>query len=121
MWNYENLDVYHKAHGLILVVYDSSRKFPDSERYDLTRQVLRAIKSISANIVEGSGKRTSRDFVSYLYNAIGSAKEVREHLKVAVGLGYVDEGMVQDVVGDLRRVERMLVGYIGYVGKIGVR
>jgi four helix bundle protein len=90
---------------LILVVYDLSRKFPDSERYDLTRQVLRAIKSISTNIVEGSGKRTSRDFVSYLYNATGSAKEVREHLKVAVGLGYVNEGMVQDVVSDLRRVE----------------
>jgi four helix bundle protein len=66
-------------------------------------------------------KRISRDFVSYLYNAIGSAKEVREHLKVAVGLGYVDEGRVQDVVGDLRRVERMLVGYIGYIGKMGVR
>ncbi|MBS3087750.1 four helix bundle protein [Candidatus Pacearchaeota archaeon] len=115
MWNYENLEVYHKAHGLIFVVYDLVKKFPASEKYDLVPQVRRAVKSISANIVEGSGKRTSKDFVGYLYNAIGSAKEVREHLKVAVGLDYLGEDEAGVVVAELRRIERMLVGYIEYV------
>ncbi len=121
MWNYENLEVCYKAHDLIFVVYGLDKKFPKSELYDLTSQIRRAIKSVSANIVEGSGKRTSKDFVSYLYNSIGSAKEVREHFKVALGLGYLERDEVEDVVAELRRVERMLVGYIGYVLKKNVR
>jgi four helix bundle protein len=115
MWNYESLEVYHKAHDLIFVVYDLVKKFPISEKYDLEAQVRRAVKSISANIVEGSGKRTSKDFVGYLYNALGSCKETREHLKVACGLGYLEDSEVEGVVAELRRVERMIVGYIGYV------
>lgn len=121
MWCYENLNVYHKAHGLIRVVYDLSEKFPTREKYDLTSQIRRAIKSISANIVEGSGKRTSRDFISYLDNAIGGCKEVREHLKVAVELRYVEEDEVKNIVAELRRVERMLVGYIEHVREKNIR
>lgn len=106
---------------MIFVVYGLAKKFPKDERYDLTDQIRRAIKSVSANIVEGSGKRTSKNFISYLYNSIGSAKEVREHLKVACGLGYARGDEVKDIVAELRRIERMFVGYIEYVQKKDVR
>ncbi|MBS3075542.1 four helix bundle protein [Candidatus Pacearchaeota archaeon] len=38
----------------------------------MSSQLRRALVSISSNVAEGTGKRTSRDFASYIYNALGS-------------------------------------------------
>lgn len=51
---------------MIPKIYKLAKKFPKEEVYGLTSQIQRAVRSISENIVEGSGKRTSKDFISYL-------------------------------------------------------
>lgn len=66
-------------------VYKLTEKFPKQETHGLTSQIQRAIRSISENIVEGFGERTSKDFISYLDNAIGS---VRGAGRVDVGSGF---------------------------------
>ncbi len=56
---------------------------------DLARQLRRAASSVALNIAEGSYARGRNRPV--LYNvALGSAKETRACIDVAMSLGYVD-------------------------------
>ena len=70
MWDYRKLVVWRRAVDLIKVVGDITGRFPDHERYELGSQMRRAVSSISSNIAEGSGKRTSKDYIGFLHIAM---------------------------------------------------
>jgi len=57
--------------------------------YGLTQQLKRASVSISNNIAEGCGRKTDRDFCSFLYNTMGSTKETENIILIAKNLGYI--------------------------------
>ena len=57
---------------------------------DLARQLRRAAASVPLNIAEGSGVAGRNGRVRY-GTALGSAREVRACIDVAVALGYVAE------------------------------
>ena len=80
MRNFEELNVWKEAKSFALKVYEVSYSFPKEEIYGITSQLRRAVVSISNNVAEGCGKKTDKDFVSYLYNAMGSTKEVQSML-----------------------------------------
>ena len=121
VWNYKNLDVWKKAFEMIKEVYDVTGKFPRDEIYNLTSQLRRAVVSISSNIAEGCGRRTSRDFVGFMYNAIGSLKEVESELFVAEKLGHVDMVDVEKLVVELEEIGRMISEMIRKESERGIR
>lgn len=49
----------------MLDVYKVTKLFPGHEMYGVTSQLRRAAVSIVANIVEGRGRSTDRDFVRF--------------------------------------------------------
>lgn len=120
MWNVERLEVYSRVCGLIVRVYVLIRMLPNEEKFALGNQMRRAAVSVKLNMIEGSGKRTSREFVSYLGNAMGSLKEVRGQIEIGVDLGYFG-GNGKREVAEIRRIERLLFGYIKYVEKKDVK
>lgn len=113
VWNFRNLKVWK--------VYDLTGRFPDGEKYALTSQLRRAVISISSNIAEGCGRRIGKDFVGFLYNALGSAKEVESQLLVGGELEYLSDDEVDGLVDELGRVGMMLFGLIGHVSEKGIR
>jgi len=112
MWNFRKVDAWNRALDLSKVVYDLTRGFPSAEKYGLTSQLRRAVISISSNIAEGCGRRTSRDFISFMHNAIGSLKEVESELFVAEKLGYVEIVHVEKLIEELEETGRMISGMI---------
>ena len=57
----------------------------------MTSQIRRAIGSVTANLVEGSGRATDRDKARFTNYAYSSALEVLDHLIAAYDLGFVGE------------------------------
>jgi four helix bundle protein len=81
--NHERLEVFRLADHLVLLVYRVTQEFPREERYGLTSQVRRAAVSIATNIVEGSARRTQKEYLHFLHVAQGSAAETLYLLQVA--------------------------------------
>ena len=52
---------------------------------------------------------------------IGSAKEVQDELMSARDLGYIEDDEAQKYINELRRVDRMIAGYIRYLKKKDVK
>ncbi len=119
MWNFKKLNVWKKAVDLVEKIYDITDRFPKTEIYGLTSQLRRSTVSISANIAEGCGRRTSKDFVQFLHNAMGSVKEVESELLVAKRLGYLKDA--NELFAELEEIGKMINGLMRHVSKLNIK
>ena len=108
MADYRNLEVWQLAHQTTLSIYRVTRQFPKTELYGLTTQLRRAAASIPANIAEGAGRGSDKDFARFVRIATGSANEVEYHLLLALDLGFIDEATWEEHQQLIDRVRSML-------------
>lgn len=108
MQDFKKLKVWEKAHELTIEVYKATRGFPRVEQFGVTAQMRRASGSVAANIAEGCGRGTQRDFAQFLQVAIGSANELEYHLLLASDLSYLQKETHRKLEGQVEEVRRML-------------
>jgi len=60
-----------------------------------------------ANIAEGFGRRSDKEFANFLNMAHGSVSEVQSHLYVALDLAYINQMSFTELNGLLGEVSRM--------------
>lgn len=79
---YRELKIYRYAHELGVAAHRLSLRLPKYELYETGSQLRRAAKAVSANIVEGYGRRRYKaDFVRFLIYAKSSLDETEEHVQ----------------------------------------
>lgn len=114
--SFESLDVWKKAHELMLFVHRQIvPKLPHEEKWDLVSQIRSSSKSVKANIAEGHGRFYFLDNVRFCYNARGSLAETINHLIDARDLGYISPKLYQEARDMADSVFRLLNGYIAYL------
>jgi four helix bundle protein len=87
--DHRRLRVFQEAHQLTLAIYKETSVFPREEWYGIRAQLRRAAVSVASNIVEGSARRSSREYVNFLNIAGGSAAETSYLIDLASELGYL--------------------------------
>jgi len=63
----------------------------------LQTQIRRAAVSVACNIVEGSARRTTSEYLNFLNIAAGSASEARYLIDISARLGFLRESDSQSV------------------------
>src|SRR5207249_922227 len=84
-----DLEVWRKAHRVVLDVYKLTNPFPKSERFGVVSQLRRAAYSIPANIAEGFGRRSTKELLHFLAVSNGSLEELRYFLLLSRDLCYL--------------------------------
>ena len=107
---HQKLEAWSKSIELVIDVYKLTELFPKEERYGLTSQVRRAAVSIPANIAEGAGRHSKKEFAYFLSNSQGSASELETELLIALRLGYLEESRFAGLVTQLERIGRLITG-----------
>ena len=109
MQDYRKLVVWQKSHKLVLDMYLATKSFPKEELYGITSQLRRASVSISANIVEGCGRKTKPDFARFLTMSLGSTNEVEYFLLLSKDLILLNENEYVSLNNQLVEVRKMLI------------
>jgi four helix bundle protein len=100
--------VFHLADGLVVAIYAATRTFPADEVFGLSSQVRRAGVSVAANLVEGCGCHSDREYLRYLRCAFSSLREVGYLIDLASRLGYLGQLEARRLNGRQRRTAAAL-------------
>ena len=88
---FHELNIWKKGYALLMEIYKITAAFPKEEKYSLTAQIKRSANSVIANIAEAHGRYYFADKARVLYTSRGECEETRSHLRVALGLKYIDK------------------------------
>lgn len=76
--------------------------------FELRAQIRRSCVSIMANIAEGQGRRTDKDFAHFLNMSLGSVAETKYHIYLALDLGYLTESRFKKIYESIDEVGKMV-------------
>lgn len=109
---HRDLQIWQKSMALVTKVYKEVENFPDYEKFGLTSQIRRSSVSIPANIAEGFGRRSKKEFRRFLNISMGSLFEIQTELEVSYNLHYLDKDTFEMLYEDTREIERMMSSFI---------
>ena len=109
--SFQDLLAWQKAHDFVLLVYNTTRAFPEWERHRLCSQFERAAVSIAANIAEGYKKLSKADKLRMMNIAQGSLEECRYYIILSRDLGYIDEDRYNEMQYSIYTASRFLNAY----------
>ena len=64
--SYKDLIVWQKSIALVTEIYKLTKTFPAEEKFGIVNQLNRAVESIPANIAEGWGRESSKNYLQFL-------------------------------------------------------
>lgn len=115
--NHKNLNVWQESVELAVTCYEITAGFPRVEQFGLASQMRRAAISIASNIAEGAARTGSKEFVQFLYIALGSASELDTQIEIAKKIGLDNISELETLQLKVNGISRMLQGLIRSVKK----
>lgn len=112
---FETLEVWKEARELRNNISKLTKSFPSDEKYRLTDQMIRASRSVTANIAEGHGRYHYQENIQFCRQARGSLYELLDHLTVALDENFITENILDDIKDKTLDIVKILNGYISYL------
>ena len=113
--DYHKLSVWRKSHALVLNVHQVAIKIRGVNYGSLRNQILRAAMSIPANIVEGSGRQSRKEFARFIRIALNSSSELEYHLLMARDFKVITPAQFIFLSTQTIEVRKMLYGLLNKV------
>ena len=114
MFDFEQLDVYHKARDFRKKLYTILATKNSIDR-NLLDQLKRASLSIVLNIAEGSGKSSKADKRNFYVTARGSTYEVVAIMDILFDDGIIADDEKEGLYKGLETISKMLLGLINHL------
>ncbi|MBN2780856.1 MAG: four helix bundle protein [Candidatus Marinimicrobia bacterium] len=113
MKTHRDLEVWKFSIDFVDKIYDLTDKFPKWERFDLGSQMRRAAVSISSNISEGAARHYDKEFIQFLYQALGSTSELETQIIIASNRKYIQ--CQKEILNELYHIQKLLYGLIRFL------
>jgi len=115
--NFESLDVWKECRLLRKQISNTVKTFPVVEKFRLTDQLIRASRSVTANIAEGHGRYHFQENTQFCRQGRGSLTETLDHLICAFDEEYINENQLNEFRIQYEKCLKLLNGYIGFLQK----
>jgi four helix bundle protein len=112
---FEEIQAWQKARNATKLIYEITSEGALAKDFGLRDQIRRASVSIMANIAEGQGRNSDREFANFLNIAHGSIAETQSHLYIALDLGYLNSDNFTQVYNLLDEVGRMTMSLMKHL------
>ncbi len=116
MQDFHQLDVWTKAHSLVLRVYTASKELPPSENFGLILHLRRSVVAIARGIAEGCGRASDAEFALDLKKARAAGHELEYVLLLSRDLGFLAGELHDDLKAELLEVRKMITGLVKRLG-----
>lgn len=110
MKTHKDLDVWKKSIVLVASIYELTNAFPNDELFGLINQMRRCTVSIPSNIVEVTGRDSSKEFARYLSISLGSLAELETQLIISQNLKNSIGAVIERIIDDLIIIRKMTFG-----------
>jgi len=110
--SYKDLDVWKRSVALTTDLYKLTARFPGTERFGLSSQIQRAAVSIPANLAEGWGRGSTKEYAQFVTIARGSLMELETHLIIGCNLGFLNPDEFRVASEAIEEIGKMLNGLI---------
>jgi four helix bundle protein len=114
---FEDLDVWKVCRDLRTQIATIARAFPWEEQYRLRDQLIRASRSVTANLAEGYGRFHYAENMQFARQARGSLYEIIDHLTVAQEEKLISDKTFTLMCEDVLRAVLVVNGFIRYLSK----
>jgi four helix bundle protein len=108
--SYKKLDAYIMAKEIVRMVYDTTKQFPDEEKFILCNQIRRAAISVPSNIAEGLSRTAIKEQCHFLDIAFGSLMETDCQLEIARDLNYISNNEYDLIYNKLHILSKLITG-----------
>jgi len=115
--DFKNIKAWQYADDLAVSVYFRTRSFPREELYGITSQLRRAVVSVSANIAEGATREHKKEYLHFLYIAMGSMVEIEYLLHLSRRVEYLEDDEYKKLEDLRKKTAKTLYGLINSVKK----
>ena len=114
---FRNLVVWQRAMDLADQIYDAAALLPKDERFVLSQQMRDSALSIPANIAEGKGRWSVREYRQFVRHARGSALELQSHILFAERRHYFERELAEQLIALNEDVVCKLNALIRYLNR----
>ena len=109
--SFKEIYAWQRAHAFVVSVYQTTKSFPDYERFGLSSQFQRSAVSIAANIAEGYRKDGLSDKLRFLNIAQGSLEECRYYILLSYDLNYISLDTYNNMNASIEETSKLLNAY----------
>ncbi|MCB9284185.1 MAG: four helix bundle protein [Lewinellaceae bacterium] len=111
--DHKELEAWKNGIALVTAIYQITEGFPKGELFGLTNQIRRCAVSIPSNIAEGAARNSDKDFIRFLYIALGSCAELETQLIISRKIGILHA--FPEIEQQLTNTRRPILGLIKYL------
>jgi four helix bundle protein len=113
--DFRDLEVWQKGRDLRTEIWEICKKLPPEEKFRLADQMVRASRSVTANIAEGHGRFYYQENIQFCRQARGALFELIDHSIVCIECDYITRDEGDGLINEIEEVIRLLNGYIKYL------
>ncbi len=112
---FEEIKAWLKARAATKRVYEVTSDGRFAKDFGLRDQIRRYAVSVMANIAEGQGRFSNKEFANFLNMAHGSVAETQSHLFVALDLKYLAEAAFSELYDLFDEIARMTMSLMKHL------
>ena len=112
---FEDLIAWQKAKALVVPIYKLTQQTEFAKDFGLKDQCRRAAVSVVSNIAEGFERKGNREFLQFLFIALGSLGELQTQIEIAFDLQYITKEDLENSKVKIIEVRKIVSGLVSHL------